>query len=313
MAASEELDLELIAAFIDGRLSGIERNRAIKLLRESEAAFEVYADALRARADLGEADVVPINRGARRRPRAWLVGVPIAAAAALLIAILPRTQMRREPTILISSVESIAAPLAAVGVAARSRTGAPAMLVELGEHKWTVMRGGGSDLPESTTAFRLGVRATDLHLALSDSSRDRAERLADEMVNLLQSVSLADEVRDSYVDVRSHIRDGQSMEQVLRESARAEHNLDELLRSTRFGIGKWFAAAEFAARSHSVEFFTSPRTAQFLDWSIERGRLAPDDVELLRQVKAKVGTGLKDADFEAIRGYFEELIQRHGR
>ena len=71
MAASEDIDLELIAAFMDGRLKGAERERAIKLLRDSEAAFEVYADALRARADLGDSKVVPIGTAARKKPLPW--------------------------------------------------------------------------------------------------------------------------------------------------------------------------------------------------------------------------------------------------
>ena len=53
MAAPENIDLELIAAFIDGKLAGAERERVVKLLGESEHAFEIYADAVRTRDDVG--------------------------------------------------------------------------------------------------------------------------------------------------------------------------------------------------------------------------------------------------------------------
>src|SRR5215204_1243142 len=91
MAAFDEVDLELIGALMDGRLTGAERERAIKLLGESEAAFEIYTDAVRARADLEK--VVPIKPWLDKR---LLVGVPAAAAAALLVAVLPSIQAGRD-------------------------------------------------------------------------------------------------------------------------------------------------------------------------------------------------------------------------
>ena len=42
MAATDEFDPDLVAAFIDGRLSGAERERVVRLLAESEEAFEIY-------------------------------------------------------------------------------------------------------------------------------------------------------------------------------------------------------------------------------------------------------------------------------
>jgi hypothetical protein len=52
MKASEDYDLELIAAFIDSRLTGIERDRAVKALTESSAALQIYADAVNTCADV---------------------------------------------------------------------------------------------------------------------------------------------------------------------------------------------------------------------------------------------------------------------
>src|ERR1051325_9183301 len=83
-------DLELIASFIDGRLAPADRERAIKMLASSEAAFEVFAAAVRARED-ATPDVVPITSARRRgRRRRWWLLLPAAAAAALMVAILPK-------------------------------------------------------------------------------------------------------------------------------------------------------------------------------------------------------------------------------
>src|SRR4030095_5983180 len=87
------VDLDLIAAFLDGRLSPAERQRALRTLAQSDAAFEVFTDALRVQAEEANTNVVPI-----RQPNRWRKFVPIAAAAVLLIAILPMLRSRQSPT-----------------------------------------------------------------------------------------------------------------------------------------------------------------------------------------------------------------------
>src|SRR5688572_29357399 len=101
MAAPEEVDLELVSAFIDGRLSGDDRQRALRMLAESESAFEVYSDALRARADLTDGDVVPIQvvQG-RRAALPWRTIGSVAAAAAVVVALFPTVQARRDRAVL---------------------------------------------------------------------------------------------------------------------------------------------------------------------------------------------------------------------
>jgi hypothetical protein len=48
------LDLEGLAAFIDGRLKARERSRVVRLLCESETAYEVFAETLRFQAEGGQ-------------------------------------------------------------------------------------------------------------------------------------------------------------------------------------------------------------------------------------------------------------------
>src|SRR5262249_10105322 len=114
MAATDEFDPDLVAAFIDGRLSGAERDRVVRLLAESEAAFEIYADAVRARGDLHADGIVPLpdpRPEPRPRPQWWMVGAPIAAAAALVIAVLPPIQTSLDNAMFAMAAESIAKPL----------------------------------------------------------------------------------------------------------------------------------------------------------------------------------------------------------
>src|SRR6476619_8482004 len=79
-------DLELLAALIDGRLSGTERDRAMKLLADSDEALEIFASTVRHQRPA--ATVVPISTA--RRWRQWKVLTPVAAAAALAIVFVPQ-------------------------------------------------------------------------------------------------------------------------------------------------------------------------------------------------------------------------------
>src|SRR5678815_6160071 len=81
-------DLELIAALIDGRLSGEERARAMKLLADSDEALELFASTLRHESATPDVSVVPITRA--RRWRQWKTMVPLAAAAGLAIVVVPK-------------------------------------------------------------------------------------------------------------------------------------------------------------------------------------------------------------------------------
>jgi hypothetical protein len=320
MASNEEVDLELIAAFIDGHLTGAERERAIKLLGESEAAFEVYVDALRARADLGDRTVIPITEARRPRASRWRVAIPFAVAALLMVAVFPaiRTIRNREagdPRLLRvgtavmpdSPVSAIARPLLA------ESTDLPAALgAGWDERGWSVYRGTSSALVDSTTAFRLGVRATDLRVALAAGETERAGRLTGELLDLLKPVKLADAVRANYTDVRARLSSGGVTPDILGRASRAENDLADFLDSRWFTLGKWFAASEVAARARSTSFFAAPNTALFLDWATHRGSLAPRDAEVLRQVAVLADRGVTGSDFDTIRERFAELIRRYG-
>jgi hypothetical protein len=291
---------------MDGRLAGAERERAIKLLGNSEAAFEIYAHAVRARADLDEVKVLPITTGRRSRARTWRVAVPFAAAAVLMIAILPAVQARRGRSAADAPVSSVAGPVLAM----RSNL-SPALGARWDERGWPIYRGAGSALVDSTTAFRLGVRATDLQVALAAGDGSLANRLLDDLLELLRPLPLADAAVASYEALRGSLTSGQVTADAVARATRAEDGLRDFLDSRWFGFGKWFAAGQVAARARSTPFFAAPLTTRFLHWAIQDGGLASDDVELLRQVAALTDRGVSDQDFATIEEKFAQLIRRH--
>jgi hypothetical protein len=298
MAAPEEFDFELIAAYIDGKLSGAERERAVKLLGESEAAFEIYADAVRTRADLRKDDPKPFP--------IWRVAIPAAAAAVLLLAVMPMIRAQRGVSGLDLPTQAMLEPL-------KGQSGvATALGIQLDSPSWSVTRGGGSVAVDSTSALRLGVRAADLHAALALEDRERAARIAQEVADLVRPVSVSNASVAEYETIRTRLVRGDSIGRVSAAVDSAEKNLEALLNTRWFGFGKWYGAGELAALAHSASFFSDPHTRTFLDSAIERGRLAPEDVDLLRQVAGIAKRGVADAEFATVREKFAELIRRHG-
>lgn len=307
MAATDEFDPDLLAAFIDGRLSGADRERVVKLLAESEAAFEVYADAVRARDDLDADAIIPIPVRPPvpgRWPRWLTVGAPLAAAAALLIAVLPRVVPNPAATLAMPA-ESIAKPLTdrpQLAVALRSA---------LDEPRWSATRGGVSAFVDSTAALRLGARATDLQVALAVGDRERANRVVAEMVDLLDSVNLSDAARAEYGEIRKRITTGDSTSALIGAAATADEHLRVFLDSRWYGVGKWLAAGELAARAHSADFFKSSETTRFIEAAIRSGGFAPDEVEALRQIEGVAKRGIAENEFDKVQETFAKLIQRH--
>lgn len=300
------IDLDLIAAFIDGRLAPAERARALRVLTESDAAFEVFADALRAQGAEEATKVVPISTRSSRRLRRWSVLVPAAAAAVLLIAILPVVRSRQTPT---------SAPTAMAIVA--ELTARPDGLPTANgweQREWSVMRGGPSALTESARDFRLGVRAVDFQVALAMDDRPLADRLAAEMLEWIAPLQFAQVVTSNYSDLRAHLAGNQPRERIVADASAAETRLAELVDPFWFGFGKWCAGGELAARSHAGAFFQSNLTAGVLKNALEVGRakLGDDDLITLRQAAALTRPGGANDKFDRVREGLRALIKRHG-
>ena len=189
---------------------------------------------------------------------------------------------------------------------------ATALSRQLDEPSWSVTRGGTSSAVDSTTALRLGVRASDLQAAIAVRDRDRAGAAAVEMVGLVRTLNLSEASVAEYETVRMRLTNGEPIEQVGGAAMTAEKNLADLIGSRWFGFGKWFGAGELAALAHATSFFSDRETTRFLESAIERGNLTSDDVNLLREIVAATEGGVTEDEFAIVRRNFAELIRRHG-
>jgi len=301
------LDLELIAAFIDGRLSGEERSRAVKLLADSDEALELFATTLRQQQDASDVKVVPIATA--RRWRQWKVMVPVAAAAVL--AILPTLVGRGSQAVLASeyAMDLRQDPNFASGL----RAG-------WDQRPWTVTRGGGSsrELPgarqvgsplESKLAFRLGVRSLDLQIALLQRDTALADRLTTEVLETLNAVAYADPVAARYTELKSRLATDAATQSMERASA-AEQELRKLLDAPSFAFGQWVGAADLAAQTHDAAFFRSNLGTSLVRSRIPGGGLAPEDTEALRSIDTRATQGLTDQSLDEMHNVLLTIIRR---
>ncbi|HEX7121631.1 MAG TPA: hypothetical protein VF178_04605 [Gemmatimonadaceae bacterium] len=300
-----EVDLELLAALLDGRLRGAERARALRLLRESDAAREVFADAIRVTNDPSVHTVLPLVSAPRhRRVRRWAVVVPLAAAAVLTIAVLPTMRSQSETALLLATNELVAPVTDHPDAAARLGTGWE-------QHTWSVLRGGPSPQADSALSFRLGVRTVDLRVALELGDLALADRLAGEMLGWLESVDFVETASSDYRAFRSRLRDSSDATVLLGEATRLEAKLGELLHPFWFGFGQWCGAGELASQVGSGTFLESSLTTQVLNEALQSGRFADQDARALRELDALRSDTSATRDAR-MRDLFQALVGRHG-
>src|SRR5687768_3876572 len=85
----ERIDHETMAAFLDGRLAGAERERVLRVIAAHPEEYEVFADAARVAAEPHRREVVPLESRWRRMDRR-LIAIPLLAAAGLAGILLAR-------------------------------------------------------------------------------------------------------------------------------------------------------------------------------------------------------------------------------
>jgi len=300
-------DLELLAALMDGRLSGAERARAVRMLAESDEALEVFANAVRDQGDDEDATIVPIHRWSRRRQ--WRVIVPVAAAAALAIVMVPRLTGRHGnmPSAALYATEITRDLRLADGLGAGWEG-----------HGWPVTRGAretvGTPGPnvESKYAFRLGVRTVDLQVALQRRDTALAGRVANDMVATLGNFPLADELSAGYGELSRRLSTD-VIARSIEHASSLENDLRSFLRSQPlFALGQWTNAGALAAHTRNAAFFKSDRGMRYRKSAIPAQLLTDDDARALQSIDSLVKQGLDDRSLGEVESKFRGIILNLG-
>jgi anti-sigma factor RsiW len=303
-AAATPLDLEQLAAYLDGRLTPQERAAVEERLAEDEDAFELFAEAARlaetAAAPAGEVVDLSLRgmrlRGNRRAATRWIG--PLAAAAVVLLALGLATL---QPWRGLSSVPS------ATWVAALPAGDDLAAVLgdRWTEAAWSEYRSAPGPLayplfPPEVAAFRIGARTVDLAAALRAEDADTASSLAAQLESLypnLESTTAATIVMAQLA---------LTLEQAGPQAAAQDlATLDEhhgVEPASYYETGRWAESARLAARAGARPFFESRLWSRGLR-ALQRQAQTPE----LRQLAERL-PGSAPPDFAALVTELDAVI-----
>jgi hypothetical protein len=244
---SHELDRAKLAAFIDGSLSGAERDAVLARVADSPTDMAIIADTLAVQAEL-DADVKDIRDYApqtrwSRTPRMtkWM-GIAASLIAVVALPLMPYLAS-------FSTADGYASLLTSKTVLAAGWDA----------QAWSVTRGAKDGIPERVRAVRVGAltSAIDVAVARGDSA---TPRLASQVAALLEAVAGARNVILSY---RSIAASGNAVQSEQVRDAR--HAARTMVTATAFDDGAWLEAAHIAASGRDSAFFAARASRVQLD------------------------------------------------
>lgn len=289
------IDLEELAAFIDGKLEGDRRQRMLERLADDEEAYEIYDEAIRVRQELGTPKPAERLHRAWEAPRApdrlgsgWLV-----AAALLAFAVFTGWLVIRQPQV---------APSATMVARLGPAVFAPQSTASRAGAELPAFRSAEPTLfSESAVSFRLGVRSFDLALAAAADDPELGRQWLAEIGHLLAEVPLGSVNEERYRELAARIAEGASPIELHREIAAAERALEEELnlpgQPAYFSFGRWTEAIRTAAAAGDRGLLGSSAARRPVDVFSElesspavREALATIDRELARGDDADLAT-----------------------
>lgn len=300
----EPRDLEAIAALLDGRLSGSERERFLERLDQEAALYEVFVEAVRHREEstAKKAAVVRHPAGRRARTGLWWIAAVLVMALAAPILLWPRGPL---------SGPRLARSLTADGQLDGR------LEEDWFEQDWSVMRGISPGTDAADTAFRIGVRSVDLDVALrqalrpEEAKRDRllgdAERLTYRLEALLREVEFSAPLVLYFSGVREQLGTG-SVKEALELTAAADPHLSDLFagRAWAFRFGQWAEAGKLAAKEGDTGLLGS-RSFQRAGRGFARQALAEVPAAELARINAALA-GADEMDLAALEAAFAAII-----
>lgn len=260
-----EVDLERMAALLDGRLDRKERDELLAAIAASDEATEVLIDAVAALREMEEAgnehdaasfappttpsepDAGVWRRRLQTRAVRWLIAATIVGVAAA-----PLVLRRAHP-----AGEQAAERL--IGAIGRSD---PQDARELYEQTvWASTRGATETLSAEARAARLGARLVDLEMAVR--ARDTiAAPIADDIAALMEQAEGGTAIANLYRRFAQTARDGNGTSMLPLRDGRSA--VLTAVKTDLAMLGAWAELGRVAARRHDAAFFKGEFTRSTL-------------------------------------------------
>ncbi|HEX5757905.1 MAG TPA: zf-HC2 domain-containing protein [Thermoanaerobaculia bacterium] len=297
-------ELEEIAAFLDGRLSGADRARISEHLSVCEECLELFTETAHAlretSAGTEEGKVVPFDAPARPSRR-WL---PYAAAAALLLALaVPAYRLFLAPPGV--AVAELVEPLAG------SRDAAGAV--------WTgpVYRGAEDEPSEAFRAdsFLVGAHLAGFQTAAVAGDSRAAADAARRVANYLDENGFLPEETKRFRDAQLELGADPpaSTQDYVSLVEEASEPIEESFSEVHLPFGQWAQAGYVAARTANGAWFERRANRRFLSWLLRQGEeIDPEALAALRRIEAiRKREPLGARDFQELAGQFEAILDHY--
>ncbi len=242
-------DLEDLAAYLDGRLSGALKARVEERLARDEDYYEVFLENVRYQQEMEEIRQREEGGGTVVAPAVWwrsrravAVAAPLAAAATL-VAVIGLSKLMGDP----STGEWVA------GLNAPTIVG----LDNWSDPGWHKMRGVGHPEPldpdqqrRQEVAFRIGTHAVDLRVTLTAGDRGAASGQAAQLYRWIGANDLLLPLTEVCANLQQAI-ETENLDALRTQTDTLEDLLAENLEDTpeagRYAVGKWNEAGRLAA------------------------------------------------------------------
>jgi hypothetical protein len=317
----------LLAAFVDGRLGGAERRLMVAHLSACESCRHVVAETAKTLRDpelaawLGEGDadgddeaeVEPsagsgrVLRPARSRFRRALPLIATLTAAAAVTALLVSTPTGRG----FLGWEQVAVAGLAIGLedeAVREHFATDGF--EQSHHGWDVYLGDPLADLNDETAFQLGVRVSELDVALRLEERAVAKRIAARLSRLSAGM---DAVEIYFAEIGKGLGGETPTDTLLLYNSKA----DELIRTEDtatlawYDLGRWAAAGQLASKSAEESWFARPPVRRELR-RLGRKEWTPVIEGSLDSIAGLIRGRVVDDEWAELRAAFDDLIEAGG-
>jgi hypothetical protein len=280
---------EVLAAFLDGRLSGEERRRVVEHLDACEDCYAVFSEAVRFQGE--EEPRGRVVRSERFGTRRW-VWTSVAAAAVLLVLVaVPLLRMSPQRPVVATLPGGGEAASASEALAARiepQEGGFPADAAPW--PGWGDERGlgfAGAALPPTRASFRAGVRLVDLRMAIRGENPRAARAALDGLERTLEAAGAAAAVRDE-LTAASEAAAAADFAALAEAANEIEDRAARLLDPHLLSFGAWVEAGRLAATLGDAAYFASPAFLATLA-EVPRAALPEAAAEPLAQIEALTG------------------------
>lgn len=296
-APPDHVDLEDLAALIDGQLAEGDCSRVRAHLAECAECYEIFVDVVRFQeaeaaavgekrgGESGGVTQFPLEKRSKAFSRSWLAA---AAAAALVMTVGWLGYRQMTPP-----------SLSAAGL--MSSFGQRVSLSWLWQE--VRLRGGDLQTKQENASVGLGVQVVDLHVALARSSHQEADEIHRTILNLSSQVHFAEheEIEGALRSVQEARADREiallRLEGALRESALPVH----------FDFGLWAEASRLAAIANERAFFKNRSNRRALIWLARQDDLEDHTRRALDELKEP----WKKQQFEQIATRLDHLINAY--